>query len=88
MFGPRFLSVFGRRLGVLAAVELGPAPRPDAIDLHLERETEADPDQTMTPRTATLSIVGSTIMVRTMSAMIRTSRPSRMQRPRFRRSSS
>ena len=43
--GARFLSVVGRRLGVLAAVELGPTPRPDAIDLHLERETEADPDQ-------------------------------------------
>jgi hypothetical protein len=39
------LSAFGRRLGVLAAVELGPAPRPDAIDLHLERETEEDPDK-------------------------------------------
>ena len=34
----------GRRLGVLAAIELPPAPRPDAIDLHLERETEEDPD--------------------------------------------
>ena len=42
---------------------------------------------TMTPSTVTLSNVGSTTMVRMMSATMRTSRPSRMHRPRLRRCS-
>src|SRR5450755_449953 len=38
------LGLLGRRLGVLAAGQLPPAPRPQAVDLHLEREAEHDPD--------------------------------------------
>ena len=74
----------GRHLS-LALLAGPPLPRPAALDLELEAEAEEGPDGDDRGEHDTLRKVGVTATVLMMSAAIRNSRPSRIERPKLER---